>query len=127
MDREISLPFRVDSQGRVATTTDPSVRAKQHLLTFLLTRPDERVARTGFGSQLQDSLFEPLDELTGSLLLTRVRDEVGTYVPDVRLQQLSAPLDQETARLSVDVQYALTVGGGVGATDTATISMGETL
>lgn len=123
-DREISLPFRVDPQGRVAAVTDPSDRARQHITTYMVTATGERVMRPEFGTALRDTVFEPLTTLTSSLLLTRVREAVNQDVADVVLQSLSSPLDSDTGTLQVTVEFALAVGAGTGATDSTTITMG---
>lgn len=124
MDREISLPFRLNAQGRIATTTDPADAGRQHLTTFLLTDPGERIMRPDFGSPIRQAVFEPLNELTAALLLERCRDKVSQYVNGVALRNLSAPIDSASATLQVTVEFALAVGAGEGAVRTTTITTG---
>lgn len=124
MDREISLPFRLNAQGRIATTVDPVEAGRQHITTFLLTDPGERVMRPDFGSPIRTAVFEPLNELTASLLLERCRDKVTQYVNGVVLQNLSAPVDSASATLQLTIEFALAVGAGEGAVRTTTISTG---
>lgn len=123
-DREISLPFRLNPQGRVATTVDPAEAGRAHITTFLLTDPGERIMRPDFGSPIRSAVFEPLNELTATLLLERCRDKVSQYVSGVVLRNLSAPVDSAAATLQVTVEFALAVGAGEGAVRTTTISTG---
>ena len=125
-DREISLPFRLNAQGRIAATSDPAAVGQQHLTTFLLTDPGERVMRSDFGTPIKATVFEPLDALTASLLLERIRDKVRTYVPGVVIQNISSPIDSDSATLQVTVEFALAVGAGEGAVRSTTITMGGT-
>lgn len=123
-DREISLPFRLDNQGRVAATSDPEAIGRSHLTTFLLTDPGERVMRPEWGTPIRSTVFEPLDELTASLLLERIRDRVKKNVPGVVIQRISSPIDSDSATLQVTVEFALAVGAGEGAVRSTTITMG---
>lgn len=124
MDREIALPFRVDNRGRIATTSDPNVRTRQHLTTFLLTEPGERVMRSDFGVPLQSLAFEPLDGVTTHLLLQRAQEKVERYVVDVRLQSMSAAPDSDRATTELTVEFAPVVGTGEGVTRSATMTLG---
>ena len=124
MDREIALPFRVDRRGRIATTTNPDVRARQHLTTFLLTQPGERVMRPDFGTPLGEAVFEPLDGVTAHLLLQRAQEKVERYVPDVRLRSLSSTPDSDQATLRLTVEFAALVGAGEGVARSTTLTLG---
>lgn len=123
-DREIALPFRVDSKGRIATTTDPATMGRQHLTTFLLTQPGERIMRPEFGSPLRESVFEVLDEVTAQLLLTRTQERIEEHVSTVRLQSMSSTPDSDQAALRLTVEFALAVGAGEGVTRSTTITLG---
>lgn len=123
-DREIALPFRLDSRGRVATTSNPDVVGRQHLTTFLLTQPGERLMRPDHGTPVRESVFEPLDDITAQLLLERVQERVNGGVPDVALQRLTTGLDSDQAALRLTVEFALAVGAGEGVTRSTTITLG---
>lgn len=123
-DRTFSLPFRVDSLGRSATTTDPVTIGRQQLTTFLLTQPGERVMRPDFGAPIRDSLFESLDPVTTHLLRTRVQDRVRSWVPTVVLRDLTSEPDSDLGAIRLTVEFALAIGAGEGATSSTTISLG---
>ncbi len=124
MDREIALPFRTDARGRIATVAAPHERAKQHLTTFLLTQPGERVMRPDFGVPLQDAVFENLDHVTGHLLLQRAQERVNQNVSDVVLRELRSTTDSAQGALRLTVEFALVVGAGEGDTRSTTIQLG---
>lgn len=124
MDREIALPFGLDNRGRVASTTDPERAGRQHLTTFLLTDPGERVMRPLFGSPIRNSVFEPLDDVTAHLLLQRVQEKVAANVRSVSLRTLSSGPDISEGALRLTVEFALAVGAGEGVTRSTTITLG---
>lgn len=56
--KSISLPFRLDSYGRVATSTDLSKIWQDRVRTVIATAVGERVMRPTFGSSLPANLFD---------------------------------------------------------------------
>lgn len=125
-DREIGLPFKLDSQGRIGTVSDPSRVGRQHLLTYLLTRPGERVMRSTFGTPLKDFITENLDPLQVTLLAQRVQEKVGADVRGVRLVSVTAAEDYDDAALKLTVEFALAVGAGEGTLQTTELTLGGT-
>lgn len=55
---EVSTPFQFTGSGRVATLSDPTQRAIQHLLALAMTAPSERVMRPTYGVGLRNMVFE---------------------------------------------------------------------
>lgn len=125
-DREISLPFRLDGQGRVAAVSDPNKIGRQHLTSYLLTRPGERLMRPDFGTPIKDYLFETLDPINVALLTQRVQEKVGRDVRNLRLIGIEANSDYDQAVLELTVEFALAVGAGQDSTQTTTLSLGGT-
>lgn len=123
-DREIAVPLHLDNQGRIAIVSDPLRIARQHLTTYLLTRPGERLMRGEFGTAIKDFTFENLDPLQVSLLTQRVQDKVNADVRNVRLMSIEAAEDYDQAALLLTVEFALAVGAGQSTTQTTTLTLG---
>lgn len=58
MPTEISLPFRVDTAGRVVTTSDPDEQVRQHVFALINTHPEERAMVPGYGVDTHAFVFE---------------------------------------------------------------------
>lgn len=85
--RSISIPFRFEN-GKVATTTDTSVIAKQRILDVLTTDIYERVNRPGYGLSINALLFDSFDELVFSdYRIDAIRD-LNDYVSIARIDDL---------------------------------------
>lgn len=110
MDREIALPFRVDSQGHINTVTDPTATARQHLTTYLLTSPGERVMRPRFGTPIRDYTFENLDPVVMAVLRERTARAVDRDVTDVTLEGLSVREDSDQSAMRIAVEFAVVQG-----------------
>lgn len=87
MARMISIPFRFDGAGRLATTTSQREQAEGQILDVVMTHLYERVMRANYGANLRGILFEPVDEnvladvsrqvlasLQGAVRLARIHD-----------------------------------------------------
>lgn len=123
-DYEISLPFRLDGRGRVSTTTDPVRVGAQHLETYMLTQPGERVMRPTFGSDVRDYIFENLDPLQIQLLATTTGEKLAADVPGLVFHNLRATEDSEQAAVHLTVEFALAVGAGEGEVRSTTMTLG---
>lgn len=87
MPTEISLPFRVDSAGRVVTTSDPDEQVRQHVFALLNTHPEERAAVPGYGVETNNFVFETgdADEEVSSQVFTMVNGAFSTWEPGVQI------------------------------------------
>lgn len=122
--REITLPFRVDNHGYLATTRNPDVIARQHLTTYLLTAPGERVMRPGFGTPIRELTFEQLDPVQLALLLDRVRGKIAQDVSYIRLMSLGVDEDSDQSALRLTVEFAVAEGPvGQSGVQTTTIEL----
>lgn len=127
MIRELSLPLGVDTQGRLATISDPAARAQQHLLTYLMTAVGERVMRPAFGTDINKFLFDNLDSVDTALLNTRIAVKVRADVGDVVLRDITVGTAYEDGRLDVTVLFSLAVGIGAGVVQSTILTLGGTL
>jgi phage baseplate assembly protein W len=123
IDREISVPFRLDGQGRVATMSDPVETVVQHLKTYLFTQPGERVMHPQFGSDTRDFIFENIDPLRMQLLAARLSDKLAADVPNVIFHGISAQEDSQQAAVRLTVQFSLAVGAGEGEVRSTTMTL----
>lgn len=122
--REIALPFRVDNHGRIATTSNPDVIARQHLTTYLLTAPGERVMRPGFGTPIRQLTFEQLDPVQVTLLTDRVRARIAQDVSYIKLLNIGVVEDSAQDALRLTVEFAVAEGPvGQSGVQTTTIEL----
>lgn len=119
----IALPFQVAPSGRVLTTADPTRIGLNHLKSYILTAPGERVMRPTFGTQVTQLLFENDDPITAELVKKSIARQVAADVNDVVLIGIQA--DTSTpGTLALAVQFSLALGTGEGAVSSTTITVG---
>ncbi|MEM7077157.1 MAG: GPW/gp25 family protein [Pseudomonadota bacterium] len=83
------LGIVTDELGRLANVADAQA-LRQSLMLLLATRPGERVMRPGYGCDLQELMFYPLNESTEGLAIHYVRRAITLWEPRVEIERLDA-------------------------------------
>ena len=94
--------FKGWQQNKSFVLTDVDI-VKQDLLNHIFTRRGSRVGQRGFGTIIQDLLFEPFDDDTIVLISDQVRLVIA-YDPRVELRSeddFVVTPDYDTGRLSI--------------------------
>ena len=102
----ISLPFSVDSYGKVASSTDQSKIWADRVRSVLGTTIRERVMRPNFGTLIPFALFN-----TETGAVSQVEAEVSKAFAQqlglLNLQNVNVTVDQYTNVLTVEAIYGL--------------------
>jgi phage baseplate assembly protein W len=86
------------------TTID---QVKSNMINFLLTNKDERVLNPGFGSNLQNQLFENITDEYLKGLEIKISNDLSSNFPAVRINGVSlTPIyDENAIQLSINYSY----------------------
>jgi phage baseplate assembly protein W len=102
----ISLPFSVDSYGKIASTKDQSKIWADRVRSVLGTTIRERVIRPNFGTLIPFALFN-----TETGAVSQVEAEVNKAFAQqlalLNLQKVNVTVDQYTNVLTVEAIYGL--------------------
>lgn len=102
--RAISLPFRLDGYGNVASSSDMSRIWADRVRTVVSTYPGERVIRPTFGTRLPEDLYEALSE-TRELVTGQLSESFSAWLPEVEFNGIEIEEYDEgqgTVRMSVN-------------------------
>ena len=105
---EMDLPFKVDLQGRIAFTQDPSRVLRNHVLSIIGTELGERVMRPGYGTSLQSLLFDSDYDATAQVIADNIERAIIEYEPGVTVHSVTLdPAGNELDGLiSLNVSYS---------------------
>ena len=101
----ISLPFRVDPFGKVASTSDQKKIWSDRVTTALGTLRDERPMRPEYGTLLSESLFEA-EEFAISKAEAEVQRIFSEHLPLLKLTDVQVSIGADQT-ISIEVIYAL--------------------
>lgn len=114
--KSIKVPFNF-SGGRVATTSSPTVVAEQKIINVLTTNKYERVMRHRYGANVNQLLYEEIDELSTADFIIDAKQEAAdsisrTSILDIKLtptNTIAAYGNSETT-LGITVTYRIPLG-----------------
>ena len=105
-EKFISLPFMVDSYGKINTTSDQSKIWSDRVRSVIGTALRERVMRPTFGTEIPFTVFDTA-ESAESTIETEVEQAFNQQLPLLRLQEVTATTNEYTNVLNVTIVYAL--------------------
>jgi phage baseplate assembly protein W len=109
MPSEISIPFRLGPDNKLAAESDPNAQIRQHVNSLINTEPGERVVLGNYGVPLSEMLFEGDDEVVAGDLASDIADAMATFEPGVGIRQIARVPGPDGDGLSVvSVQYLRT-------------------
>lgn len=104
--RAISLPFRVDGYGRIASTTDlPRIWADR-VRSVMATALGERLMRPSFGTPTPVHLFRGTDSIE-TVLDVDVASAFQKWLPDLQYEGLDFYADPANGSIEVSIRYSI--------------------
>jgi phage baseplate assembly protein W len=101
----IDYPFRFDTLGRTAQTTDAD-HVRDMIEQLLFTNPGERVNRPDFGSGLLQAIFAPNSPELATALQYTTQAALQRWLGDV-IEVHALKFSAEDSTLRVLLQYAI--------------------
>lgn len=86
-------------------TNEESV--KQSLRNLIMTNRSERFYDSGIGSKLQSLLFEPLDQVTESLLRQEIMTTIENHEPRAQIREVYVTGNVQLDGYFIDVVFSL--------------------
>jgi len=111
----VALPLVIDDADGFRMIRDVRSLAKQNLKMLVMTNPGERVMDPNFGVGIKTYLFENFGQEVMSRIDTKIREQVGIYMPAIQLRNIAfAETDPDSNYLSIAIMYSIP---GIGTTD----------
>lgn len=103
--RAISLPFRIDGYGRVASTSDLDRINQNRVRSVLLTPVGERLMRPTFGTTIAATLFDTYDEAIDDVETATV-NAFAQELPGLAFEALDVLTeDPESGTVEIEITY----------------------
>lgn len=110
----MSLPFKVDSTGRIAATADQAKIWRDRVKSVIGTAYGQRVYRPNYGCEIVGSIFDGDFDV-----INEVEDKVSTafsrHLPALQLTGVTARIEQESRVVLVDIEYTIPQGSSFAA------------
>jgi len=105
--RAITLPFRLDGYGNVASTTDINKIWADRVRTVVSTQPSERVMRPEFGCPMPENLFVAITTVP-ELVEGQTADAFTRWLPGLKFEKVETQtIDEGEGSIEVGVFYSI--------------------
>ena len=106
MNKHLSFPFRIGSDGRTAQVLSLEAHIRDELIQLILTNPGERAFLAEFGSEVRRLAFENASQTTAGVTKARVTQAISRWLGHrVTLEDLQVTVENET--INVQIQYRI--------------------
>jgi len=105
--KDISMSFQINSLNNDLIAIQNETAIARSIRNLVLTLPGERFFSQNLGSEISNSLFENLDELSASSIQDQIRNTINNYEPRVRLINVTATPNYDSNEYDVKIQYRI--------------------
>ena len=103
--KDISMSFESNplTQDLIALKNENAIA--RSIRNFVFTSPGEKFFEPDFGSDVAESLFENMDDITGSFIEDQIRQSINNYEPRVNLLSLKTNPNFDNNAFDVTITY----------------------
>jgi len=106
MNKHLSFPFRIASNGRSAQVPALEAHVRDELIQLILTNPGERAFLPEFGGGVRRLVFENASETIAGVTKARITQAISRWLGQrVTLEDLQVTIDNST--LEIQIQYRI--------------------
>ncbi len=109
----ITLPIHRGKTGYFEQSFDILTQVKSNLINLLLTKKGERVFQPLFGSNLQELIFEQMDDDYKARVESAIRRDVATWMPYLTVRTIVITEDHDRNRTYIEVTFNLNTNASV--------------
>ena len=105
--RDISMSFKVNPLNDDLIAIKNTTAIARSLRNLVLTAPGERFFNENLGSNVNNLLFENMDDVTASSIKDEIQNTINNYEPRVKLLKTQVSPNFETLEFDVVITYEI--------------------
>ena len=105
--RDISMSFKVNPLNDDLIAIKNQTAIARSLRNLVLTAPGERFFNENLGSNVNNLLFENMDDVTASSIKDEIQNTINNYEPRVKLLKTQVSPNFETLEFDVVIKYEI--------------------
>ena len=102
----LDFPVSESNTGGLFSKSYDLLNIRAGLIQLILTRRGERVMLPDFGTDIRETIFEPLDGTTVTELKTQISTAIDKYAPEVIINLLEITPDNATQTISIKLVFS---------------------
>ena len=105
--KDISMSFKVNPLNDDLIAVKNTTAIARSLRNLVLTAPGERFFNENLGSNVNNLLFESLDDVTASSIKDEIQNTINNFEPRVKLLRTQVSPNFETLEFDVVITYEI--------------------
>ena len=105
--KDISMSFKVNPLNDDLIAIKNQTAIARSLRNLVLTAPGERFFNENLGSNVNNLLFENMDDVTASSIKDEIQNTINNYEPRVKLLRTQVSPNFETLEFDVVISYEI--------------------
>ena len=105
--KDISMTFQANPLNSDLIAIKNETAISRSVKNIVFTLPGEKYFNPNFGSQITQTLFENVDEITSSIIVDEITESINNYEPRVELINVEAFPDFDNNQFDVVIQYEI--------------------
>ena len=105
--KDISMSFKVNPLNDDLIAIKNETAIARSLRNLVLTAPGERFFNENLGSNVNNLLFENMDDVTASSIKDEIQNTINNYEPRVKLLKTQVSPNFETLEFDVVIKYEI--------------------
>ena len=105
--KDISMSFQVNPLNLDLIALKNESAIARSIRNIIFTLPGEKFFNPNFGSRINRSLFENIDEISASIIRDEIQNSIANYEPRVELIDIKAIPDYNNESFDVLIQYRI--------------------
>jgi len=101
------FPPTFDKYSATVQMSENEEDIQESIGILLSTEPGERVMLSGYGADMKQLLFEPLDTRLSSFMESVIKDAIILHEPRVRLEKVTLTPIQLEGKIEIAVEYTV--------------------
>ena len=105
--KDISMSFQVNPLTDDLIAIKNQTAISRSIRNLVLTTPGERFFNNGLGSQVNNLLFENVDDLTASSVKSEIENTIRNFEPRVKLLSTKVSANPDSNEFDVIITYEI--------------------
>jgi phage baseplate assembly protein W len=112
--RDISMSFQVNPLNLDLIALKNETAIARSIRNIVFTLPGEKFFNQNFGSRINRTLFENVDDISASIIRDEIQNSLNNYEPRIELIEVSTTPDYDIGAFDVTINYKI-IGADVPA------------
>src|SRR5688500_11783951 len=102
--KHLSFPFRIGSDGRMATVKRLEEHVHDEIIQLIMTNPGERAFLVEFGGGVRRLVFEPISDATAAMSKAGITQAINRWLGH-RVTLALIDVTTKDSTITVDIRY----------------------